>query len=457
MRSPIQFSAVKNYFFGLATSGAILCSGFLYFNTEEKQEQPPEDLHNIEYVESEKIPLEEFNPNALSAEEWQKLGFSERQVATILKYKNMVGGNFSSKEQLERCYAISAEKFSELEPYIVLPEEDGGRYSTSFANYQPYSNTSQGATKKLHIQGKFNPDDYTQQDFMRLGFTPRQSASILKYKKFLGGSFLSKEKFSECYMISEDQYRQMEPYLLLPEKSADNTPRFTTSTKQQPKLKHQPFNPNALDAAGWRALGFSEKQAQVIVNYRERQLKGSFKSLEDIKRCFVISPEKFEELQPFIILNTEVTAPNSVSANKTAVSQTTPQTATDFSTVDLNQITYKQLIEFGFDQKSAAMLLGFRKKLGGFMNRQQIVDTYDINKDLAQKLVEIARLDNSKIEKYHLTDAPEEWLKNHPYFKYSADKIIFYRTTNPNDKKIWKLLKLKPEYETRMKWYIKES
>jgi len=54
-----------------------------------------------------------------------------------------------------------------------------------------------------------------------------------------------------------------------------------------------------------------------------------------------------------------------------------------------------------------------------------------------------------------LVDAPEEWLKNHPYFKYSADKIMYYRISNPDDKKIWKLLKIKPEYEARMRLYLK--
>ena len=76
-------------------------------------------------------------------------------------------------------------------------------------------------------------------------------------------------------------------------------------------------------------------------------------------------------------------------------------------------------------------------------------------KELVQKLLSIASLDNSKVERHTLVDAPEEWLKNHPYFKYSADKIIFYRISNPDDRKIWKILKLKPEYEERMRLYVK--
>ena len=71
-----------------------------------------------------------------------------------------------------------------------------------------------------------------------------------------------------------------------------------------------------------------------------------------------------------------------------------------------------------------------------------------------RKLVVILNLDDSSVKKYSLLNAPEDWLKDHPYFKYSADKIIYYRISTNDEKKIWKLLKLKPEYEQRMKLYI---
>ena len=464
MRSPIQFSAAKNYFFGFATSGAILLCGLFYFNAKSEDTDMPETASHVEYVTEEKIPLKEFNPNSLSENEWKNLGFSERQVATILKYKNIVGGEFSSKEQLKKCYAISEVKFSELEPYILLPEKSSnysvnsnGKRFVAYNNYKGYQK------KELRIPGKFNPDHFTAADFEKMGFTENQANSILKYKNYLGGSFVSKEKFKDCFIISEENYRKMEPYLLLPQKTPENfsaKTNFRTNAPEKAKINYQNFDPNSTDLEGWKKLGFSEKQAQVIINYRDRNLKGSFKTLEDIERCFVISEEKFEEIKPFIVLNPENFKANSQPKTTSSVSsvsknENTPEIKTDFSKIDLNQITYKQLLEFGFDEKSAGMMLGYRKKLGGFVSKQQIVDTYDIDKELAQELVITAKLDDSKVAKYTLVDAPEEWLKNHPYFKYSADKIIYYRISYPDEKKIWKFIKVKPEYEARMKLYLK--
>ena len=100
-------------------------------------------------------------------------------------------------------------------------------------------------------------------------------------------------------------------------------------------------------------------------------------------------------------------------------------------------------------------MIGFRKKLGGFMNKEQILTTYNIDIPLMEKLLSTAQLNTSNVIKYTLTEAPEEWLKSHPYFKYSADKIIFYRLSEKDEKKLWKLLKIKPEYEAKMKLYLK--
>ncbi|KQR91089.1 hypothetical protein ASG01_14485 [Chryseobacterium sp. Leaf180] len=403
-----------------------------------------DDFSTVKFIsESGNSPtLSEFNPNSLDAEGWKNLGFSEKQSSTILKYKEIVGGEFTSKEQIKKCYVISDEKFRELEPLMLF---SNSTLKTSFANYNPES------SGKLRIPGKFNPDKLSQSDWQKMGYSEKQVAAILKYKNYLGGSFVSKEKLRECFIISSEDWQQMEASVLLREKTPEDFKKYSKeSSFVKSKTVQSAFDPNVLDQKGWMNLGFSEKQAAVIVNYRDKNLRGSFKTLDDIKSCFVISPEKFEELKPFIRLN-ESTMNKNVAEKKPEIKNA----QTDFSKTDLNTITFKQLIEFGLDERSAGSIIGFRKKLGGFMNKNQILDTYNIDKDLVQKLLAIAPLDNSKVERHSLKTAPEEWLKNHPYFKYSADKIIFYRVNNPDDEKILKLLKQKPEYDTRMRLYMK--
>lgn len=426
----------------MAVLGMLLLALTVFQNYTDKSDEKFPELTFI----SEALPTEsltEFDPNELDESQWQKLGFSENQTTTILKYKKIVGGKFLSKEQFKKCFAVSDEKYTQLENLILLPDTNAeAKGNLNFKSFEK---------KTINVTNKFNPDLLSQIDWENMGFSEKQSTAILKYKNYLGGSFVSKEKFKECFIINDENYQKLEPYLILPVKTPANFNHYTAkSSSSKKKIQHTNFDPNILDLEGWMALGFTEKQANVIVNYRERNLKGSFKTLEDIKSCFVISPEKFEELKPYIKLNLSTMA-KSPNEKKSEFKQE----KTDFSKTDMNSITFKQLLEFGLDEKSAGSMIGFRKKLGGFMTKDQILETYNIDKELIQKLLSIAPLDNSKVERYSLVDAPEEWLKNHPYFKYSADKIIYYRVTNPDDKKIWKFLKTKPEYEARMRLYVK--
>ncbi|PQA95269.1 hypothetical protein B0A69_07450 [Chryseobacterium shigense] len=419
----------KKHYQKLALMGMlmIVLLAFQNYTGREKVTFP-----EVRFITENSLPLNltDFDPNDLDAKQWEHLGFSEKQISTILNYKKMVGGRFISKEQLKKCYAVSPEKFAELESYLLLPETGKDPSSGKFKGYKK---------TEITVSRKFNPDGLSIADWMKMGFSEKQAEAILKYKNYLGGSFVSKEKFKECFIIASDNYSKLEPYLLLPAKTPDNFKNSTINYAVKSKIKYRSFDPNMAGLEDWKFLGFSERQAQTIVNYRDRNLQGTFKTLEDLQKCFVISPEKFQELKPYIKFTPTVDK----------------KQETDFSKIDLNMITFKQLLEFGLDEKSAGSMIGFRKKLRGFVNKQQILDTYNIDKDLVQKLISIAPLDVSNVPKYTLTEAPEEWLKDHPYFKYSADKIIFYRTTYHEDKKILKLLKLKPEYEERMKLYLK--
>lgn len=437
----IKFTAMKkSYYQKLAFLGMLLIVFFVFQNYRSREKEDFSDVHFVT-ANSHVLELSEFNPNDLDGKQWQNLGFTEKQTAIILNYKKVIGGQFLSKEQFRKCFAVSGEKFSELEPYILLPESNREAKSSGFKRFEK---------KSVTVSGKFNPDLYSANDWMKIGFSERQAQAIIRYKDYLGGSFVSKEKLAECFIISEENFKIISPYLILPEKTPANYSKYPKKLAKN-QIQYHTFDPNTLNVEDWKSLGFSDKQAQTIVNYRDRNLKGSFKSIEDIQRCFVISAEKFDEMKPFIRLNPATTA--NIHQNQSA--EIRQQEKTDFSKIDLNAITFKQLLEFGFDEKAAGSMIGFRKKLGGFVNKEQILTTYNIDPELMQKLLATAQLNTSNVIKYTLTDAPEDWLKNHPYFKYSADKIIFYRLSEKDEKKIWKLLRLKPEYETRMKLYLR--
>lgn len=387
--------------------------------------------------------LMDFNPNDLSQRQWEQLGFSEKQAQTILNYKKSLGGEFHSRQEFSRCYAVSPKKYEELRTYIILPEGSAEEQQprNSFAanrNFPAYEK------KTISVRGAFDPNALDAAGWEQMGFTPKQAGVIVNYRKMLGGTFTSAQQLADCYVISPEAFAVMKPYLKISAPPA----AVAATAKTKPMRQLAPFDPNSLTKEGWMALGYSEKQAQSILNYKEKYLRGAFRSLEDVEKNFILK-ERFPELKPFLILPAAAVQVPTVRP----IASTPAQVSMDFTGMDINAMTKEQLQQGGIAPYLAAGIVNYRKQLGGFADKKQLYEVYNIDRETAELLIQKTRLSGSA-EKYTLLNAPEGWLKTHPYFRYHADKIIFYRISYPDQKKIWKLLNARPEQEAKMRMYL---
>ncbi|MDR1877112.1 MAG: helix-hairpin-helix domain-containing protein [Flavobacteriaceae bacterium] len=275
-------------------------------------------------------------------------------------------------------------------------------------------------SNKVKLQ-PFNPNDYTRKNWEEIGFSVKQAEVILKYKALLGGKFLSKEQIKACFVISEEKYNDLSPFLLLPEKGGQQQLSFPSSDK---KYSLQKFDPNAYTLKDWMNIGFSEKQAAVILKYKNI-LGGKFVSKEQIKKCFVISEEKYLELTPFIQLpdkeiHHEPKTINYISQEKK----------------DINSATFNDITSVIGDAAIAKKTLGFRKGLGGFVSMEQIKDVYDITPEMVTQISEAFILDISKVRKINLRTATEEELQNQIYLRRYKSKIIEAQKTGDDPVKV---------------------
>lgn len=71
-------------------------------------------------VAGRRVETFRFNPNTVSVEDLQRLGFSEKQAASIDNYRRK-GGHFRRKEDFASSYVVSDSVFRRLEPYIDIP------------------------------------------------------------------------------------------------------------------------------------------------------------------------------------------------------------------------------------------------------------------------------------------------------------------------------------------------
>ncbi len=67
-----------------------------------------------------------FNPNTITEDSLQMLGFSQRQAASIIKYRTR-GGKFRVKRDFAKMYVVDSAKYASLEEYILLPDSLPGK------------------------------------------------------------------------------------------------------------------------------------------------------------------------------------------------------------------------------------------------------------------------------------------------------------------------------------------
>lgn len=59
----------------------------------------------------------------------------------------------------------------------------------------------------------FDPSGVDSVTFVRLGFSPAQARTIVRYRNSIGGRFRSPEQFARCYAVSDSMFRRLESYI----------------------------------------------------------------------------------------------------------------------------------------------------------------------------------------------------------------------------------------------------
>ena len=236
---------------------------------------------------------------------------------------------------------------------------------------------------------RFDPNTVQFHDLCRLGFTRGQAASIIRFRK-TGKVFAIPEDFAACYAVSERKYLQLLPYIQISPQyalkpvSAHTPERRHSSAAHAPEQRPAkdsvvlfPFMPDTISAKGLCRLGFSPKQAQAIVNFREKC--GGFASAEQFGGSFVVSRDKLSELLPYMIFcPAETVKPTKIEINSA-------------DSAALRSV-------YGIGAKTVVEIMAYRQRLGGFHCAEQLAEVKGII-----------------IKKIDINFAPAKALAGHPY------------------------------------------
>jgi competence protein ComEA len=181
------------------------------------------------------------------------------------------------------------------------------------------------------------------------------------------------------------------------------------------------FDPNTLQTDQWRKLGLTDKQISVIENYRK--MGGKFYKNEDLKKIYSISNKTYQRLLPYI----KIKPITSKKANKKQKAKKEYPKAKPMAKIELNAADSAMLVKLrGIGPVFATRIIKYRKMLGGFRNKNQLLEVYGLNKKRLKGFENDILIDTNQIRKLKINSADFKDLLRHPYFSYSLTKEIYH-------------------------------
>ena len=275
---------------------------------------------------------------------------------------------------------------------------------------------------------EFNPNNTTQEEWLRLGLTKKQIKTVLNYTS-KGGMFVDKEDFKKMYGIRQKQFEILKPYIKLPEISNQESKyEKEEHNKKNEKTKLFNFDPNTINDQQWELLGMSEKQTAVIRNYINKG--GRFKTSSDLEKIYCIKPEKFQELKDYIKIEKQEEKENKPEIKYEQAKE-----------VEINKLTQAEFVELGgFWKYNATKIIEYRQKLGGFIAKEQLLELYGMKPEYYQKIENNIIVNKKNITKININFAEVNEMKDHPYIGYNIAKdIVKYRDAHGPFKNIEQL------------------
>ena len=212
----------------------------------------------------------------------------------------------------------------------------------------------------------FNPNTLTEEEWLQMGLTDRQVRNIMNYKA-KGGKFYSKNDLGKLYTISEEEFAQLEPFIVLPEvargRSGKSTssrggvstgsttaPSSTTAAAVPTEKKAIPIvDLNTVDSTTLVELPqIGPYTAVRIIEFREKL--GGFIDKEQLRDVKGMDDARFAAIQPYINLG-----------------------AVEIRKIDVNRADFKTLVHHPYlNYEQVKCIVNQREKRGMIKNWAQL-------------------------------------------------------------------------------------
>ena len=189
-------------------------------------------------------------------------------------------------------------------------------------------------------------------------------------------------------------------------KDAKHSERVETVRQNLPRRRVESFtfDPNTVSLEDLYRLGFTQKQAQSIVGYREKG--GRFRRKSDFAKSYVVADSVYRRLERYI----------------------------DIPLLDLNLADSADFDALpGIGGWFAAKMVAHREALKGYTYKEQLMDIWKFDREKYDALQDLVTVSVENVVPYPLWSYPADSLKKHPYIRdyETARAIVLFRENSP--------------------------
>jgi competence ComEA-like helix-hairpin-helix protein len=205
--------------------------------------------------------------------------------------------------------------------------------------------------------------------------------------------------------------------------------------KPERKIALKEFDPNKISIEDWMDLGLSEKQAAVMMRWRDKK---PFQTKADVSKVFVVKENLYLQWEPYILLPDNIDVPTQ-KEDKRGFQNSFPQKT--FTQLNINAATVEELDGLPLIGEGRAKAMArYRDYLGGFISIEQLREIKMLPDSVLEVILPRVKTDG-KVLKYLNINADT---LRHPYLpKPMASIIVNYRVQHGDYKNVEDLSKIR--------------
>ncbi|MBR4844351.1 MAG: helix-hairpin-helix domain-containing protein [Alistipes sp.] len=265
----------------------------------------------------------------------------------------------------------------------------------------------------------FDPNEADYKTLISAGVPRNIAVNLIRWRES-GKVFRIKEDIALCYDMTDSLYFVLEPYIIIGEKYRikPNQSNYTAlehkAHEVSKEIVYNTFRIDTATAAYLRTIGFSSRQAELVVRYGN--MIGGYRNIEEFEECYAVDSAMAARLKPYIIFPEKDT-----TTIVAAPAITFP--------LEVNSADSASLIRVrGIGPKSIGHILRYRELLGGYYSVEQISELKMVTAENFQQISQQIWCDSSKIKKIYINFARHKELELHPYITdRTLKRIINHR------------------------------